>query len=230
MANSGTILGNHVIVSGSAYAQLRIEWQLASQNVGANTSLINYQAYIDFFGCDAQLDNGHVNWNGGALYSNNGRVYNFASNFTNHTVTMATGSFTASHDGAGNFTLNMNGSIDVYQTGTSSGSGSWSLPTINRYSNITSFTASAITDEGFTLNMTCDLSASQIEFSLDNGSTWQSFGSGTSKSNAFHNLQSEKQYTCKCRTTNAASGLQQVSSAVAPTTLGQNNFFYKRVP
>ena len=120
-------LGNTVVPGGSG-CRIRIETQLASQNVGGNYSVINYQVYIDFFGCDAQLDGGYVAWNGGVLYNNGGRVYNYAGNFSNHTVTMATGSFTVGHDANGNASYSMNAHVAVYQTGTTSASGSEGLP------------------------------------------------------------------------------------------------------
>ena len=229
MASSGTVLGNNVSVSGSFVARIRIEWQLAGQNVGGNYSTINWQGYVDFFGCDAQLDNGHVNWSGvTALYNNGGRVYNYAGNSSNHTVGMGSGSFNIGHDGAGNATLGLDGSVAVYQSGTSSGSGAWGLPTINRYSNVTGFGVSSITDEGFVLSATCDLSASVINFSIDGGASYSGGGSGTSASQAFHNLKSGYTYTCYVQTVNASSGLQQFGGPITPTTAVQNNFFKVR--
>lgn len=230
MATSGEILSNNVVVSSPYTCRMRIEWQLASQNVAGNYSTINWQAYVDFFGCDAQLDNGHVNTNVGAVYNNGGRVYNYAGNFSNHTVTIGSGSFNIGADGAGNTTLQMNGTIAVFDSGTATcGTTSWGLPTINRYSNVTSFNYSNVTDESFTLSATCDLSASVINFSIDGGATYGGGGSGTSASQTYHNLQSNKTYTCYVQTVNASSGLQQFGGPQTPTTAAQNNFVGKRV-
>jgi len=228
--NSGEINGNHVIVSSPYYAKIRIDWQLAGQNVGGNYSTINWQAYVDFVGCDAQLNNGSVGSNVGTLWSNGGTVYNYQGNFSNHTVTLATGSFNIGADGNGNTTLNLSGSISVYGSGTSSTSGSWNLPQIQRYSNITGFSVSNLTDEGFLLSATCDLSASTINFSIDGGVTYSGGGSGNSASQQFHNLISGHTYTCYAHTVNANSGLNAYSGALTPTTALQNNFFRIRVP
>src|SRR5690348_13356288 len=92
-STSGEIIGNHVIVSGSAYCVLRIDWQLVSQNTAGNYSTINWQAYVDFFGCDAELDNGTVSVGGAVRWSNGGRVYNWQNNNTNHTITLGSGTF-----------------------------------------------------------------------------------------------------------------------------------------
>lgn len=232
MATFGTVNGNHVIVTGAHYAALRIEWQLASQNVGGNFSTINWQAYIDFFGCDAQLDNGHVNWNSGALYNNGGRVYNYAGNFTNHTVTMGTGSFNIGADGVGNTTLLLNGSIDVYASGTSSGSGSWTLPQIPRYPNITSFTINTITDSliefGWSADRLCDY-MSWWSVALDGGGHHDTPTSATSWIIDLNNLISAHTYDITVAVRSAASGLWTTSGTLNPTTNPQNNFIRRRV-
>lgn len=139
-----TYNGNAVVVSGSSTARLRIEWQLAGQEVGNNRSLINWQCYIFFDNCDAQLDNGFVGWNGGALYDNPGRVYNYAGNFADHTVTMGTGSFWVNHDANGNASFSMNADVAVFQSGTSAASGSSGLPRIPLAPSISALQADTI--------------------------------------------------------------------------------------
>lgn len=131
-----TWLGNNVTVSSGRVARVRIETQLAGQNVGGNYSTINWQSYTDFFGCDAQLDGGFTEWNGGVLYNNGGRVYNYAGNFSNHTVTMATGSFNVGADVNGNSSYAMDAHVAIYQSGTSTASGSEGLPRIAQSAGI----------------------------------------------------------------------------------------------
>lgn len=229
---SGTVLGNNVSVSGPYYARLRIEWQLASQNVGGNYSTINWQAYIDFVGCDAQLDNGHVNWNGGALYNNGGRVYNYAGNFSNHTVTMGSGSFNIGHDGAGNATLHLDGSIAVYASGTSSGSGNWGLPQIPRYANITAFNIEQVTDEGIQFAWIADRTCDYVTWwsnAYDGGGhhDMPEGNSGPWRIN-LHNLRSNTTYDITVAVRNAASGLWTTSGTQYPTTAAQNHFIRRR--
>jgi hypothetical protein len=234
MANSGTVYGNNVTVSSPYYARVRVEWQLASQNTSGNYSTINWQAYTDFFGCDAQLNNGNVGSSVGTLWSNGGEVHAYSGNFSNHTVTMASGSFNIGADGSGNTTLNMSGSIVVYSSGTSSGSGSWSLPTINRY---------AVIDGGPNIN---DVTDEWIEFAWHadrscDYATWWSIAYDGGGHHDFstsgqgwwtidlHNLASGKQYDFTVGIRNAASGLWTFSSAIYATTHLQNNFARGRV-
>lgn len=141
-----TWLGNFVSISGSYGARIRIETQLAGQSVAGNYSVINYQVYVDFNGSDAQLDGGWVQSSAGVHYNNGGRVYNYAGNFSNHTVTMNTGQFTIGHDNNGNASYGMNAHVSVYQSGTTTASGSEGLPSIPR--NVTiSYTSGNINDE-----------------------------------------------------------------------------------
>lgn len=139
-----TWLGNAVTVTGSSTARLRIETQLAGQEVGNNRSLINWQCHIFFDNCDAQLDNGFVGWNGGGLYDNPGRVYNYTGNFADHTVTMATGSFWVGHDVNGNGSYSMNADVAVFQSGTSAASGGEGLPRLPLAPSFSALTADTI--------------------------------------------------------------------------------------
>lgn len=232
--NSGEVLGNHVLVSGANYARVRIEWQLASQNIAGNYSTINWQAYTDFFNCDAELDNGSVGSSVGTLWANGGRVYNFASNFTNHTVTMSSGSFNIGHDANGNCTLSMNGSIVVFQSGTSSGSGSWSLPQIPRYAVIDGGpNFDVVTDEHIRVAWHSDRAVDYISWwstAYDGGTHHDTPSSGQGWFYLdLYNLKSGKQYDFTVAIRNAASGLWTNSSVANATTLLQNNFVTKRV-
>lgn len=147
-----TWTGNFVSISGGFGVRMRIETQLAGQNIAGNYSTINYQAYADFNGADAQLDGGWVQSSAGVHYNNGGRVYNYAGNFSNHTVTMNTGSFNIGHDNAGNGSYGMNAHVTAYGSGTTTASGSEGLPTIPRAATLTGLSMDgggiAATDEG----------------------------------------------------------------------------------
>lgn len=225
-----TLSGSFVSISGAAGARLRIEWQLAGQNVGGNFSTINWQAYIDFNNSDAQLDNGHVNWNGGALYNNGGRVYNYAANFSNHTVTMGSGSFNIGHDGNGNASLHLDGSIAVYQSGTSSASGDWGLPQIPRYTSINRFDIDILTDTSLRFNWSatdgCDY-VSWWSVAYDGGGHHDIYVGNTAGlfQIQLNNLISDKQYDVRVAVRRASSGLWTESGTIYGTTLVQNKFF-----
>lgn len=236
MATSGEILGNHALISGGggSYGRIRIEWQLAGQNTGGNFSTINWQAYIDFVSGDAQLDNGHVNWNGGAVYSNGGRVYNYAGNFSNHTVGMGSGSFNIGHDGAGNATLNMDGNVAVFNSGTTSGSGSWGLPNIPRFATIPDFNIEVVTDEGIQFAWDSSDNVDMISWwstAYDGGGHHDTSAGGTGAFRInLHNLLSEHTYDITVAVRRADSGLWTTSGTQTPTTGKQNNVFPMRVP
>lgn len=230
MATSGTVNGNFVSISGGNGARLRIEWQLAGQNVGGNYSTINWQGYVDFNGSDAQLDNGHVNWSGvTALYNNGGRVYNYAGNFSNHTVGMGSGSFNIGHDGVGNANIGFDGSVAVYQSGTSSGSGSWSLPQIPRYASIPAFYFDNVTDQALRFNWSSSDNVDYVSWwsvAYDGGGHHDIPASGTGLFQInLSGLPSEKQYDVQVAVRRADSGLWTNSGVIYTTTLAQNNFF-----
>lgn len=138
-----TWYGNNVGIS-SGYARVRYETQLASQNTGGNYSTINWQAYIDYVGCDAQADGGFVESNAGVLYNQPGRVYSYVGNFSNHTVGMGSGSFNIGHDADGNGSYSGDAHVALYASGTSSTSGSAGLPRIALAPIISSLTADTI--------------------------------------------------------------------------------------
>lgn len=236
MATSGTVVGNNRLIAGGggSYARVRVEWQLASQNVGGNYSTINWQGYVDFIGGDAQLDGGHVTWNGGYLYNNGGRVYNYAGNFSNHTIGMGGGVFSYGHDGAGNATLNMGGDVSVYNSGVTSGSGAWALPGIPRYASITSFVFGAVTDQAITINWNASDNCDYVSWwsgEIDAGAHHDIPVSGTGTfSITQSNLISEKAYGFQVAVRRADSGLWTSSGVIATTTAKQSNFFGMRIP
>lgn len=236
MATSGTILGNNRLISGGggSYCRIRIEWQLAGQNVGGNFSTINWQTYADFVSGDAQLDGGYTAWNGGVVYNNGGRVYNYTGNFSNHTVGMASGSFNVGHDGAGNGSFAMDGHVTVFNSGSTSGSGSWSLPTIPRYAVIDGFNIDALTDSRLQFSWHSDSNVDYISWwsgAYDGGGHHDipSSGQGWFTINLL-NLLSEKLYDVTVAVRRADSGLWTVSGTINPVTLKQTNFFGMRVP
>jgi hypothetical protein len=230
----GTVLGNPVIVVSNKTARLRIEWQLASQNIPGNYSTINWQAYVDFIGCDAQLDNGFVGWNGGTLYDQPGRVYNYAANFSNHTVGMGSGSFNVGHAGNGTGSFSIGGDVAVFQSGTSSGSGGFGLPTIPRYATINGFNIDWVTDAALRFAWHSDSNVDFISWwsvAYDGGGHHDipASGQGWFAIELF-NLLSEKTYDITVAVRRADSGLWTTSGTQFPTTLKQNNMFPMRVP
>lgn len=174
--------GNNVTVSSPHVARTRIETQLAGQNVGGNFSTINWQIYCDFFGCDAQLDGGFAEWSGGVVYNNGGRVYNYAGNFSNHTVTMATGSFNVGADANGNSSYGMDGHVSIFSSGVSTASGSEGLPRMALAPNFVGLTVDTIKPSSARLGAEIGgyghgtSAAFNMYYRLQGSSTWLSLG------------------------------------------------------
>lgn len=137
MANSGSFS-----TSQSHSRGLSFNWSLASQSITNNTSTINwslvgngsYSGYITSGNFQVVID-------GAVRYSSGTRI-----NLYNGTV-VATGSVTLGHDNAGNRSFSASAQAGIYTIAVNcSGSGSWALPTIARYSVIQS--ADNFNDEG----------------------------------------------------------------------------------
>lgn len=228
MATSGSFNGNEVVISSPYYGYIWTQWQLASQNDAGNYSTINWQTYFHFYGCDAQLNAGSTGSNVGTLWSNGGLVHSYGGDFTTRDILLASGSFNIGADGSGNTTLDLNSAISVYESGESSGSGSWGLPTIPRYADVTAFYAGSATDTEFTLYADTNANAN-ISFSINGGGSYTGGGSGTSASQEFTGLASGTTYTCYVQSQDQSSGLLAYGGPIYVTTAVQNNFFGRRV-
>lgn len=142
MASSGSYAANTVQYGCYAF----INWQIAAQETVNNRTLINWQFYWHFVGSDSQLDNGYVNSNIGTLWSNAGRLYNYAANFTTRDVALSSGSNWISHDANGqqNWQLGIQ-AVSLFSPSTSAGtSGVWSLDRIPQSPTFSSITADTI--------------------------------------------------------------------------------------
>jgi hypothetical protein len=230
MSTSGSFQGNDVTIGGNGGNHIFTNWQLASQDVNGNYSTINWQTYFHYNQSDAQLDNGSTNSNVGNLWSNGGRVHNYAGTFTTRDLALSSGSFTIGASNTGASQLQLSNSIAVYQVGSSSAtSGVWDLPTIPRYAAIASFTQVPITDEAITINWSADRTCDYISWwssQIDGGGhhdTPVSGGGVFTVSN--HNLKSASVYDFTVAVRNAASGLWTTSGLANATTLGQSGFF-----
>lgn len=230
MATSGSFAGNAVTIGGNGGNYIFTNWQLASQSIAGNYSTINWQTYFHYNSADAQLDNGVVNSNVGNLWTNSGRVYNYAGNFTTRDMALASGSFTIGANGVGNSQLQLANSIAVYNVGTSSATSIvWDLPTIPRYAVITSYTQSS-TDEAITINWNADTLCDYVSWwstALDGGGHHDiNVGSSTGTfSITNHNLKSTTSYDFTVAVRRQDSGLWTTSGTANVVTLQQNSYF-----
>lgn len=233
MATSGSFAGNS-LSWGYGPNYIFTNWQLASQNTAGNYSTINWQTYFHFGGDDVQLDNGVVNSNVGNLWTNSGRVYNYAGNFSTRDMGLASGSFTIGADAAGNSQLQLANSIAVYQEGTSAAtSGVWDLPQIPRYANIDGWQINNFSDEWIEFAWHADRTCDYISWwstAYDGGGHHDiPVGDQGWWTIDIHNLKSGTAYDVTVAVRNAASGLWTTSSTLSATTNAQNNFVGRRV-
>ena len=220
---------------GGSY-RLNMSVDLVSQNVSANTSYVRIRVWmsrISSSGGDI-WNNGATGWSAnvdGQGYSGSivqGHLGNGGS------ITMLDTYKTIGHNADGTrsfgFSAGHNSDNSPYQT-SASGSGSMTLPTINRYATITSYTRDQITDTSFRVNVATDVTCDILQYSL-NGGAWTSVGSGTFTSRNFtiSNLKSATSYTVKVRVRRQDSALYTESSTSTVVTLAQNNFLGRRWP
>ena len=233
MATSGSFNGNSVTV-GRGYGGNYVwtQWQLASQNTSGNYSTINWQTYYHFNDDDSELVNGSTSANVGTLWSS-GEPHAYGGIFAVRDLELASGSFNIGADGGGNTTLSMSSACQLYGGSNSSGSGSWSLPTINRYANITGFNINDVSDEWIEFAWAADQSCDYISWwsnEYDGGVHHDTPASGAGWWTIdLHNLKSNTTYDITVAIRNAASGLWTDSGTQYPTTANQNNFVRGRV-
>lgn len=227
---SGTMQGNLVHIVSGHNDYFFINWQLAGQNEDGNYSSINWQAYFHFDNDDAQLDNGVAASNVGTLWSNGGRVYNYAGNFATRNLGLASGSFNIGHDGNGNQSVNFNGGIDVYQSGRSSGSQWWGLPGLYQEVAYNDIHFLNITDVSFQVYVAVNRTANLLQLSIDGGG-WttyygSNFGSVTVQVGSQSNpIASGQNHTVVVRVRRASNGNITDSGTYNVATAVQNNFF-----
>lgn len=229
MATSGTIQGNGVNIGGNGGNYFFINWQLAGQDINGNYSVINWQAYFHYNGADAQLDNGFVDAAGARRWTNGGRIYNYQGNFSTRNLALASGSFNVGHDGAGNGSFGIGGSVVVFGSGSSGASQGFSLPTIPRYANITTFYLDNVTDASLRINWGADANCDYVSWwsnAYDGGIHHDIPVSGSGLFQiSLNNLVSDRDYDVRVAVRRADSGLWTESGTATTRTAVQANMF-----
>jgi len=138
MPSSGSITGNHV-ADGNEFVFMN--WQVASQDVAGNRSLINWQLGWDFvtYSCRG-LRNGEAWINAGSYYYDHGagdhvHAYNSGHDHRVPNLQVASGSVWIAHNADGTGSISLSATLTGFSGSVSSASGSFSLPTIARFSN-----------------------------------------------------------------------------------------------
>ena len=221
MALSGTFNSNTTV--GGSYT--RLDWS-ATQSIAGNYSVVTANLYLVLTGGTSTnaTETGNITIDGTVYGFNNGNQVRG----TNSTTLIASASKTVNHnaDGTKSFSISTSFTSGWVTFGTVTGSGTFTLDTIPRYATINSFTSSAVTDVGFTLNVTVDATCDQIQYSVDNGANYTTVaGDFTTKAIVVNsNLASNTTFPCKVIVRRKDSQLTTTSSVLNVTTLAQDNF------
>ena len=134
---------------------------------------------------------------------------------------VASGTKRINHNANGNRSFSASVSASIYTFAVDkTGSGSWELPTIPRYTSISSFTVSKRNETSFTFNWQTADTIDYLYYSTDNGSNWTGLDvtDGTSGNFTVSGLSPNTTYNCKIRVRRKDSQLTTDSSTVSQTT------------
>ena len=135
MANSGSFRTNGY--NGGGYPDHYVfSWSLASQSIEGNYSDINWSVV----GAGGSSNGSYTNVKQKYVNVNGSQQYNETTTRTYNGTTPFSGTTRIYHnaDGTGSFSASCGGAFYYYGSYNSTGSGSWSLPTIPRASSISS--------------------------------------------------------------------------------------------
>lgn len=117
------------------------------------------------------------------------------------------------NDGTRSFSASVEAGIYEFAVNCS-GSGSWELPTISRYANITNFTVNKRDETSVTYNFSYDVPCDYAWYSTDNGATWY----GLPNKNIVSGLTANTTYQFKLRLRRTDSQLTTDSSTYPQST------------
>lgn len=216
------------VTSGTCYSsyarntRLKIYWE-------------KYDQWSDSTGCGSkikwklQLENGNQWYSNAikcyAIYINGSKVHDGGtwSNYTSSgTYDLIGWQYTdIAHNNAGNEkTFNINFSGWFYSSYNVSGSQDFTLPSIPRYTTITTFTVSKRNSNSFSVAWGTADTVNKVEYSTNNGSSFINAGVSEGKSGNFtiSGLSPSTSYSCKIRVTRKDSGLTTTSNTVTQST------------
>lgn len=211
--------GGHNSGGGLGGSYLRIEWS-ASQNYGNNTSTISAVLKLVLQGGTsiAATESGDINIDGVSYGYSRGST----SRGPNGTHTLHSASRTIGHNNDGTRSFSIGGSFNSGWGGFGSlgtGMGGYTLNTIPRYANITSWSLNTVTEKSINVSVNTDSTADLVDYSI-NGSGWTRgyTGNFTSLTFTISGLQPATAYSIKVRVRRQSSGLYTESGLRSATT------------
>ena len=222
MAMNGSLSGGWS-GSGSSRLTLRLDWQIISQSIPNNNSIVQFSLVATRTTTSQNTYKLPAPWS----MTINGTEYSGSDNFdirntpANADYVYVTKIVTINHNANGTKTFNASAVIDL--SGTSAGigtvSGSITLETIPRYATSIQ-SLSAKTETSITMNWSSDSTIDKIWYSIDGGTNWtaKSISEGTSGSYTISGLTANTAYSIKTRVRRKDSQLTTDSSALSVTT------------
>ena len=206
---------------------LYLDYNLNSQNIGANTSNITLHMYARSDSSSYKAYNLYetnpvsLNVNGGIVFSRNQ-----AMDFRNQAwVDMGSWSGDVGHNSDGNLYITVGGSFSINGTSSLSGgdvSTGWTLPQIPRYANFTSHYIDTTGLTSITVRWSTDSVRDWTQYSL-NGGGWTNAGDSVSSDNrsgtyTIGGLNPNTNYNIRTRIKRADSQLWTESGIISGTT------------
>jgi hypothetical protein len=191
---------------------LTFNWSVNSTSISGNYKDIDWSLVgSGSAGGYVMAGNFTVVIDGETVYSSSNRI-----ELWNGTV-VASGTKRLYHGTTGNKTFSASASAGIYAYAVNcSGSGSWELPTIPRYANITKFTVDKVNETTVKVTWGASASCDKVWYSTNNGSTW-------TEKNEFPSfnitgLKANTSYNFKIRVRRQDSQLTTDSNTVVQTT------------
>lgn len=210
-----------ISLSTSGYLTGRIVCSSTSNGTAANSSNVTIQV-------QARRTNEYTTygtWTGSGTIDGTTTSFSEYAEVSSNWVTLKTITKTVAHNNDGTKTITVSGVVNG-PSGTSmegvtvSGSGSFTLDTIPRYTVINTFTVSQRTETSFTFGWGTKDTIDYAWHSTNNGSTWTGVDvtDGTSGTFVVSNLSPGTTYNCKIKVRRKDSQLETISSTISATT------------
>lgn len=188
---------------------LTFNWSVDNTNIASNYKEI----YWSLVGAGASgyviCGNFKVVIDGETVYSNSSRREVYVG------TVIASGYKKIYHTNNGTRSFSASAEAGIYEVAVNcKGSGSWELPTIPRYAEITSFSVSQRDETSVLFNFTVDSTCDYAWYSTNNGATWQ----GLPNTNIVSGLSANTSYQFKLRLRRADSQLTTDSSTYTQST------------
>ena len=198
------------VTNASEGRSLTFNWSVDSTNIEGNYKKI----YWSLIGSGSYT--GYINGGDFKVVIDGETVYNSSTRIALWQGTVvASGYKILYHDTYGNksFSASVQASIFEFVVD-NTGSGTWELPTIPRYANITSFSVSAVDETTVKFNWSADATCDFVWFSIDNGVSWGQLSDHC----LVGGLSADTTYNCKIRVKRKDSQLTTDSNTFAQST------------